>query len=276
VTLDLSPLRLKAEVMRIARGFVTRAEREAEMVSAFISHSHGDRDDAVYVEACLKKNGVSTYLDQRQLGPGDDLPVRLKDGIEECDVFLLLWSAQAASSKWVGKEWDLAWNLHKRIVPYVLDGTPLPSALSNFVHVDGRADRQTADAGLLGIFGVEPGGVFPGMWQIDIDAYGLAGGVYRVELHKNGQLSGTGKMKGGGVLGPGLAELGLQNLLNIEFRVEGSWSFEPGTRILTINLVVHGLGQVQRESVQIHAPGRARVLGGKDMEGRTYTLKRLE
>jgi hypothetical protein len=46
----------------------------------FVSHSHVDRDFALYVDRVLKQNGAQTFLDQEQLIPGENLPSRHRLG----------------------------------------------------------------------------------------------------------------------------------------------------------------------------------------------------
>ena len=44
-------------------------------------------------------------------------PAKLKNEIEECDVFICLLSADTLQSKWVREEIRLAWESHKPMVP---------------------------------------------------------------------------------------------------------------------------------------------------------------
>ena len=119
----------------------------------FISHSHADRNFATKLQKILNKYSAYTYLDQDRIQAGDVLPDRIADGIERCDTFLLMWSQNAAKSAWVEREWDMAYELRKKIIPYRLDTTRLPLALENFVFVD-RQDEQHSHAHLLkAVFG---------------------------------------------------------------------------------------------------------------------------
>src|SRR5262249_49834057 len=117
-------------------------------MTIFISHSHFDRAIADEIDTVLRENGAETYFDQRELGPAHELPEEIKKGIQKCGLFVLLWSAYASESSWVQKEWNLAYNERKKIVPFIIDGTGLPSPLDNFVYVD-REDRKRAYSSLL-------------------------------------------------------------------------------------------------------------------------------
>jgi TIR domain len=105
--------------------------------SVFISHSHADRAVAAEIDLVLRKNGAQTFLDQRELGPGDQLPANLQASIENCSSFLLLWSVSAGLSTWVKREWNLAYTKQKRIIPFTVDGFALPSPLNNFISIGG-------------------------------------------------------------------------------------------------------------------------------------------
>ena len=107
----------------------------------FLSHSHRDRHSATELQFVLETQGAETYLDQDKIQAGDILPKRIREGISWCDTFLLIWSSRAAVSDWVGKEWNTAYDLRKKIIPYSLDSTLLPAALQNLVRVE-AGDRE--------------------------------------------------------------------------------------------------------------------------------------
>ena len=102
----------------------------------FISHSHDDRDIAVLVDSVLKKHKATTFLDQDRIEVGDVLPSQLENGIKWCSKFLLLWSVSAARSDWVEREWNMAYDLRKSIIPYRLDASVFPDVFQDRVFVD--------------------------------------------------------------------------------------------------------------------------------------------
>lgn len=107
----------------------------------FISHSHHDRDKALTLQKLLKKNKAETFLDQEEIYGGHYLPDEIRNGIKRCNIFLLIWSKYANTSEWVNKEWNTAYEMKKRIVPFLTDSlnnNPLPDlrtfvSLLNFV-----------------------------------------------------------------------------------------------------------------------------------------------
>jgi hypothetical protein len=246
----------------------------------FISHSHVDRAVATNVQQVLHKHQAQTYLDQDRIQAADVLPDRIHQGIEWCNAFLLLWTVSAARSNWVDREWNTAYDLRKKIIPYCLDSTSLPSLLGNLVYVD-RNDEQVSHAGLLravfgGGFTPSPTDLFPGTWRVKLSAFGLGTATYDLDLRTNGQITGTGKIDQGGVFGEVLAAEGMAGLLNVQSSISGTWEYEEHTEILTFNLIAQGFGREFQETIQIRITGREQgEISGQDFAGRSYVIKRL-
>ncbi|NVB39265.1 toll/interleukin-1 receptor domain-containing protein [Pseudenhygromyxa sp. WMMC2535] len=89
------------EVLASARGEAFR--------SAFASYAHGDRARVLDRVASLKSVDVEVFLDCLDLRPGEEFEARIYDEILNRDLYLLFWSRAAARSKWVEREWRLAW-----------------------------------------------------------------------------------------------------------------------------------------------------------------------
>ena len=245
----------------------------------FISHSHRDRAVATELQSVLTKRGAETYLDQDKIQVGDVLPERIRQGIEWCNRFLLLWSSNAALSKWVGMEWNTAYELRRKIIPYCLDSTPLPPGLENVVYID-RKDAQVAHVGLLRVvfpgYTPPPTDIFPGRWRVTLNVSNLGTATNDLELRANGQITGTSKLDPGGLPEEILKIFGASDLLNLQFSVSGTWEYEDHTEILTLDTTTHGFGQEFREKVQIRVTSRERdKIQGQDFSGRTYTLRRI-
>jgi len=251
----------------------------------FISYSHRDRDEALRIQQLLENNNTKTFLDQEGILPGDVLPEAIQGSIRSCTKFLLLWSIHASKSKWVEREWLTAFHLAKRIIPVVLDPTPLPDELQNFVYI-GRGDREHGNAELfravLGYLPTAPVGVdmFPGAWEAELtppDGSGM--GLYKLELKANGQIIGTIEAKRVGTTGLA-AELAGQLGINLGFMfqptpVAGSWSYKPG--LLSLDLVNEAFGQQSRFGIQIYATDiQQGVLHGTGPAGTSVIFRRKE
>lgn len=103
------------------------------MRDAFISHSSADHALARRLERALGANGLEIWLDDSHIRSGALLGDELQSAILGCRVLVLLWSGNAAKSRWVNSEWLLALHQGRFIVPCALDETPLPQCLRNDV-----------------------------------------------------------------------------------------------------------------------------------------------
>lgn len=108
---------------------------DATEKSVFLSHNKRDADDARGLGVHLQLVGAAVWLDEWEIQPGDSIPGKLNEGLAQFDVFLLLWSANAAGSRWVKSELESA--IHavmgdpsRKVIPVLLDDTPLPPLLA--------------------------------------------------------------------------------------------------------------------------------------------------
>lgn len=117
------------------------------MAEAFLSHNYRDKVWVRELHAALVARGATDlFLDEYTIDPGERLVSALERGLADTLLFILIWSANAAASRWVPIERELALVNHvdgitRRIVPICLDQTPLPGFLRLFV----RLDAQTPD-----------------------------------------------------------------------------------------------------------------------------------
>jgi hypothetical protein len=98
-------------------------------LDGFISHSSADRSVAVRLEKALEAEGLSVWLDDSEIRYGVLLGEQLRDSIRDAKAMILLWSSNAAASRWVNSEWLTAFHVRRFIVPCSLDDTPLPQCL---------------------------------------------------------------------------------------------------------------------------------------------------
>lgn len=71
---------------------------------AFISYASKDREDMLKVLQGFAVNGIRYFADVLTIEPGARWARRIEAGIDECDLFLLIWSKQAKASEWVKRE----------------------------------------------------------------------------------------------------------------------------------------------------------------------------
>ena len=96
----------------------------------FISYSRANEDIVTIAAKLLKAGGATVFQDVVDLEYGKNWQAALAAAIRKCERVLVFWSAAAATSEWVERGWRAALKARKRIVPLLLDETPLPSELS--------------------------------------------------------------------------------------------------------------------------------------------------
>ncbi len=90
-----------------------------------ISHSWQDKSAATQVFEALENDGHEVWYDVLQLVPGDNIQQVIDVYIKKCDAMVLLWSIHAFGSEGVDAEIETAHKANKRIIPLLMDTTPL-------------------------------------------------------------------------------------------------------------------------------------------------------
>ncbi len=120
--------------MRVPASKTTEStRRNSSMVPAlFISHSSQDDAFVRELQRALGDQGVSVWIDSRNLLPGGRLAPDITKAIDEASAFAVVVSPSALQSKWVDKEVRYAIKVQKQrgrekfpVIPLSLDGTRL-------------------------------------------------------------------------------------------------------------------------------------------------------
>jgi len=98
----------------------------------FISYSRVNGEVVAIAAKLLRAGGATVFQDVVDIEYGADWQEALARAIRQCERVLLFWSLAASTSEWVEREWRMALRAGKRIVPMLLDKTPLPAELSRF------------------------------------------------------------------------------------------------------------------------------------------------
>jgi len=109
-----------------------------EKPKIFISHSWDDKLFVRRLENELKLVSTEVRVDHSDVRGGDQISKWVSDTLEWCNTLILVWSNASSVSKWVELEWNSAINLHKRIIPCLLDDVKLPAILSGMAYIDFR------------------------------------------------------------------------------------------------------------------------------------------
>jgi hypothetical protein len=121
----------------------------------FISHSSVDKRLAIALSVDLASHGHVPWLDEWAIMPGDSIPLKISEGLENCDFVLVLLSPNAVSSGWVQAEWmtkywDEVTSREVRVIPVLLADCDIPLLLRGKKYADFRADYADGLVKLLG------------------------------------------------------------------------------------------------------------------------------
>jgi hypothetical protein len=95
----------------------------------FMSYSREDRARVRPLVEALRESGYRVFFDLESIKVGDHWKRRLESSIRQSRVLVLCWSAQAKRSEYVQFESAKADALGKKVLPWLLDETPLPPML---------------------------------------------------------------------------------------------------------------------------------------------------
>jgi len=107
----------------------------------FLSHSSKDKAIAREVAYRLRADGLEVWLDEWQIKPGDSIPAKIEEGLEQSRVLILCMSANVFGSDWAYFEaasfrFRDPLNKERRFIPLRLDKAPLKGSLSQFLYIN--------------------------------------------------------------------------------------------------------------------------------------------
>lgn len=95
----------------------------------FISYSRKDTATADRICQALDQAGITYFIDRRGISGGAGFTNVLAEEITKSQIILFIASQNAYQSAFTNKEITFAVNRHKHILPYIIDGSPLPPHL---------------------------------------------------------------------------------------------------------------------------------------------------
>ncbi len=109
-------------------------------INIFVSYSPADNELVSAIVSLLSaNNGALVCCDADSLRTSGRWRDELETAISEADVLLVFWCHHSHTSYEVRKEFALALELGKDVLPLLLDATPLPSKLAGRRYIDFRA-----------------------------------------------------------------------------------------------------------------------------------------
>jgi hypothetical protein len=118
----------------------------------FLSYSGAKRDCVLELANDLELRGYKVFVDQQSIEPGSNWKDRLRAAIRGSRTMVVCWSVEAKSSEYVQFEINQAIALGKKVIPWLLDATPLPDMYRDLqgIRGDGHAEVAARLARLLG------------------------------------------------------------------------------------------------------------------------------
>jgi hypothetical protein len=112
----------------------------------FFSYRRADTDRVLPLRNELRRRGYRVFFDTESIEGGDDWKNRLERSIAVSRALVLCWSENASRSEVVIFEYSCARALHRPVVPWLLDRTPLPVMLDHINGIDSQDVAQVVAA----------------------------------------------------------------------------------------------------------------------------------
>jgi small GTP-binding protein len=106
----------------------------------FLSHSSKDKHIVRPLAERLRNDGLDVWFDEWSIGPGDNIPHKLEEGLEQSRVLVLCMSAHAFGSDWAQLESQTfrfrdPLNKERRFIPLRLDEEAVKDSLTQFAYL---------------------------------------------------------------------------------------------------------------------------------------------
>jgi hypothetical protein len=91
------------ELQRVKR-LMSEASSEQYHPKAFVSHATLDHPFVEKFAADLRANGVDAWFSKWEIKPGDSIPAKIDEGLEDCEFFIIVLSQSSIDRPWVKTE----------------------------------------------------------------------------------------------------------------------------------------------------------------------------
>jgi translation initiation factor 2B subunit (eIF-2B alpha/beta/delta family) len=107
----------------------------------FLSHSTKDKAVVRPIAERLRADGLKVWLDEWEIQPGDNIPAKIQEGLENSRVLVLCMSTHAFESDWSQLEAGTfhfrdPLNKERRLIPLRLDHANIPGWLAQFSYIN--------------------------------------------------------------------------------------------------------------------------------------------
>ena len=114
------------------------AKNTKRRLRIFISYSREDESIVEPVVKLLRVTESKLFLDVDSIAPGEKWEEEIARSLSTADKVCVFWCQHSASSEWVNREWRYAHELQKKIIPLLLDSTPVENELAKYQFIDFR------------------------------------------------------------------------------------------------------------------------------------------
>lgn len=114
---------------------------EKKKKSVFISHSYKDKEFVRKLASDLSSYGITPWVDELEIRPGDSIVARISEGISQADCILVVLSEDSLRSKWFQEEIKVAFQrdsagAKRFLIPIVLGKVEIPPFLRDKKYID--------------------------------------------------------------------------------------------------------------------------------------------
>ena len=102
-------------------------------LDVFISYSSLNKNVADAVVSDFEQNGIRCWYAPRDIMPGQEWVTAIHEAINDCQLFVLIYTDSSNESKQVANEVALAFNSGKTLIPFKLSDTQMSSELEYYL-----------------------------------------------------------------------------------------------------------------------------------------------
>lgn len=113
------------------------------MAHVFLSYARADgAEAAARLRAELSRSGFTLWQDTENMQGGQAWKDQLRSALKQVDAVLVLMTPQAAVSKYVEWEWEMALMADKRVIPLLIADCDVPAELSRLHYHNLSTERE--------------------------------------------------------------------------------------------------------------------------------------
>ncbi len=109
--------------------------------------SYSSKDKAIADAVCnrLESEGIRVWIAPRDIGAGESYPTAIVEGIKNCTIIVMLFTANSNQSQWVPREMERGVHYGKVIIPFKIeDAQQIHEDIALFIQNDCWIDATTS------------------------------------------------------------------------------------------------------------------------------------